>query len=417
MRNRRNALYFSISACLIAGLLTGRAFFFNLAYLLGAMILVSMLWAWFSIRWIGITRRTSSSRSQIGRRFDEMFLVQNRAVLPKLWLEIHDDSDLPAHRASHVVPWLTFRASYRWYVETTCQARGEFRLGSLSIISGDPFGLFLLRRNLAATSRLVVYPLTVPIVKFAIPSGALTGGEHQRQRAHFITTNAVGVREYVTGDSFNRIHWPTTARRNQLMVKEFEIEPKVDVWLFVDFSASSLAEFPGLRRANGTGAVLHSGTTLPPSSEEYAVTIAASLAQFFIESDRAVGFAAYTPNREVLQPEHGARQSLRVMEILALARSVAQRSLAEMLALETPYISRGATLVLITASSDPAWIAEAQLIARKGIRPVCVLLEPQSFGGPAPVDDVRTMLRLANIPTFIIRCGDDLTAVLAQTPI
>ncbi|MBL8134955.1 MAG: DUF58 domain-containing protein [Anaerolineae bacterium] len=401
----------------MAGLLTGRAFFFNLAYLLGALLLVSLVSAWLSIRWIGITRRTSSARSQIGRRFDEMFLVQNRGIFPKLWLEVVDDSTLPGHRASHVVPWLNFHASYRWYVETICQVRGEFRLGSLSVGSGDPFGLFLLRRSLAATSRLIVYPAMVPVVKLTIPAGVLTGGEHQRQRAHVITTNAVGVREYVVGDSLNRIHWPTTARKNQLMVKEFEIEPKVDVWLFVDFSAASLVEFPGLRRANGTGAVIHASGAFPPSSEEYAVTIAASLAQYFIDGDRSLGFAAYTPNREVLQPERGSRQMLRILEILAVARSNSQRSLAEMITLETPFIERGATLLVITSSLDPAWITEAQITARKGIRPVCVLLDPQSFGGGVPTDDVRTMLRLANIPTFLIRCGDDLTAALAQTPI
>lgn len=417
MPNRRNAVYFFLSLCLVAGLLTGRAFFFNLAYLLGGLLLASLIWAWLSVRWIVINRKTGSTRTQVRRKLEEMFIVQNRGLLPKLWLEVRDESTLPGHRAGHVVPWLTTRASYRWYVETVCQVRGEFRLGPLTVATGDPFGLYLFSRKLGATTRLIVYPETVPVVKFELPFGNLSGGESQRRRAHFVTTNAVGVREYVTGDSFNRIHWPTSARRDQLMVKEFEIEPKVDVWLFVDYSASGLVEVPGLRRAGGTGAVIPLDGAIPPSSEEYATVISASLAQHFIDSEQALGFAAYAPNREVLQPERGMRQFLRIMEILAVARSTSLRSLAEMLALETPYISRGTTLLIVTASVDPAWITEAQIVSRKGIRPVCILLDPQSFGGIRSADQARTMLRLGKIPTFTVRYGEDLTASLAQSPI
>jgi uncharacterized protein (DUF58 family) len=42
------------------------------------------------------------------------------------------------------------------------------------------------------------------------------------------------VRDYAPGDSFNRIHWPSTARTGQLIVKEFELDPMADIWLFLD---------------------------------------------------------------------------------------------------------------------------------------------------------------------------------------
>ncbi len=207
MQNRRNAIYGLLILILLTGLFTGRAFFFNLAYLLGGLLIVSLIWSWTSVRWIAISRKTRARRAQVGRNLDEVFAVSNRAFLPKLWLEIRDESDLPGHRASHVVPALGARASYRWYVETPCLVRGEFRLGPMTILSGDPFGLFLSPRKLGATSKVIVYPATVPINKFELPMGMLSGGDAERRRAQFITTNAAGVREYVTGDSFNRIHW------------------------------------------------------------------------------------------------------------------------------------------------------------------------------------------------------------------
>ncbi len=417
MQNRRNAIYGLLIVILLTGLFTGRAFFFNLAYLLGGLLLISLFWSWSAVRWIAISRRTRTRRAQVGRNLDESFVVSNRAFLPKLWLEFRDESNLPGHKASHVVPALGARASYRWYVETPCLVRGEFRLGPMSIISGDPFGLFIAPRKLAATSRVVVYPATVPISRFELPMGVLSGGDAERRRAQFITTNAAGVREYVTGDSFNRIHWASSARKDRLMVKEFEIDPQADIWLFVDFSIASLVEEPTVRRLNGNGAVIPVGTGIPPSTEEYGVIIASSLAQHFVEAERALGFVAYVPHREVYQPERGNRQLLRILETLAVARSQSPYSLMQTLSLETPYLTRGTTLVIITASLDQSWISEAQILARRGIRPMCVLIDPTSFSGLGSVDETRGMLRLGKIPSIVIRRGDDLTAALAQRPL
>ncbi len=417
MQNRRNNLYLLIILCLLAGLFTGRTFLFNLAYVFIGLIILSYGWAWLSVRWLNIGRKTRARRAQVGRNLEETFVVRNRSFLPKLWLEVRDHSDLPGHRASHVVPAMNARSTYRWHVETPCIARGEFRLGPITLTSGDPFGLFLSPRRIDATSRVIVYPATVPINKFELPMGTLSGGEAQRRRSHYVTTNAAGVREYVTGDSFNRIHWRSSARRDQLMVKEFEIDPMVDIWLFADFSAASLVESPGLQRIDGRGAVIPTDSGIPESTEEYCVVIAASLAKFFTEMERALGFAAYTPNREVHQPERGNRQLTRILETLAVARSFSEYTLGQMLTLETPYFTRGTTLVIVTASADTSWVLEAQILGRKGIKTMCVLVDSQSFGGTTPTDNIRGILRVAKIPTIVVNRNDDLTSVLGQRPL
>jgi uncharacterized protein (DUF58 family) len=286
----------------------------------------------------------------------------------------------------------------------------------MSLVSGDPFGLFLSPRRLAASSTVIVYPATVDLVHFELPIGSLSGGEARRRRAHFITTNAAGVRDYAPGDSFNRIHWRSSARKDHLMVKEFEIDPLVDIWLFVDFSADSLME-PMVQRMYGVGPVMVNSPGIPRSTEEYSVVAAASLAKYFIEKlERAVGFVAYTPYREVYQPERGNRQMSRILQVLALARSLSEFSLAQMIALETPYLTRGTTLVLVTSSLDMNWVKEAQVLIRRGIRPVCVLIEPQTFGGSQPSDELKGILHLSKIPVISVSASDDLVAALAQRP-
>ena len=344
--------------------------------------------------------------------------VRASLILPKLWLEINDHSTLSEHKVSQVVPALNPRSIYQWRVETRCQSRGEFRLGPMVLTSGDPFGMFLLKRRIAATSRIIVYPMIVPLAHLELPIGILSGGEAQRRRTHYITTNAAGVRDYVPGDSFNRIHWRSTARKGRLIVKEFEVDPLVDIWLFADFSRQSLVENDTIQRIDGVGPIIPSAKAsgIPRSTEEYIAVAAASLTRYFIGSDRAVGFVAYTPNRVIHQPERGSRQIMRILESLAVARSFSDYSLSQMLSLETPYFTRGTTLIIVTASLDKAWVPEAQILSSRGIRPVCIFVDPHSFGGSQSSDTILGILRLAKIPTIVIKCNDDVSKCLMQRP-
>ncbi|RPJ01568.1 MAG: DUF58 domain-containing protein, partial [Chloroflexi bacterium] len=336
----------------------------------------------------------------------------NRGIFPKLGLEVRDHSTLPHHGASHVAPTLLPRRRYRWEAHTICTRRGEYILGPMTVISGDPFGLFQFPRQIAALSSIIVYPPTVPVHRFAAPIGTLSGGEAVRRRAHFVTTNAAGVRDYQAGDSFNRIHWRSSARKDRLLVKEFELDPLADVWIFLDISRASLVERPQARADAGN--IYAPPPNLPPSTEEYAITIGASLVQYFVNKGRALGFATYGPYREIVQPDRGPRQLTRILEILAVARSESDVSLYQMLELEANYLTRGTTLVIVTASQDENWIASTHILTRRGIRVVCVLIDPRSFGGTvAPTHDVGVMAESAGAFVYSIQQDDDITAALS----
>jgi len=412
MAHRRNAFYFLLIVFLVAGALTQRSFFFHLSYALAALLAGSFLWSWAAVNFLRLGRYTQARRAQVGRTLEETFTVRNTGILPKLWLEVRDHSTLPNHNASHVVPALLPRQRYRWDVRTLCTRRGLYTLGPMTVLSGDPFGLFQFPRKIAAVSSIIVYPPTVPIHRFAAPAGTLSGGEAVRRRTHFITTNAAGVRDYAPGDSFNRIHWPSTARKDRLLVKEFELDPLADVWIMLDLSRESLVERPEAR-ANGAN-IYAPPPNLPPSTEEYGVTIAASLAAYFVEKGRALGFVTYIPHREIVQPDRGARQLTRILEILAVARSTSDLSLKQLISLESSHLGRGTTLVVITATQNDDWTAEFDTLQRRGIRVIPVLIDPVSFGAPGQsVRQISESLENAGATVYTIRQDDDLTAALS----
>ena len=81
MPNRRNAFYALIIFCLLLGFISGRAFLFNLAYALGAVLLGAFIWSWTSVNWLTISRYTLARRAQMGRTLDEYFAVRNTNLL------------------------------------------------------------------------------------------------------------------------------------------------------------------------------------------------------------------------------------------------------------------------------------------------------------------------------------------------
>lgn len=397
---------------------SGRPLAYNLAYLVTAIVLLSYLWARANVTWVQLSRYTRGRRSQVGKLAEEQFEVSNRSILPKLWLEVRDHSTLPGHHASRVLNTLRGRRRQRWIVRTYCQRRGRFQLGPMTLSSGDPLGLFRLERQLPATSTIIVYPATVDIPHFAPSLGYLPGGEAMRRRTHYVTTNVAGVREYAPGDSFNRIHWRSTARTGELMVKEFELDPTADVWLFLDMNDAVHAAAPWISEMDRRGpAVLwkeREDVELVPSTEEYAVTVAASLARHFILRQRAVGLIAHGRRREVIQPDRGERQLNKILETLAVMEATGHIPVSQVVATEGRHLSRNTTLIVITPSGELDWVASLRDLRRRGVQGLAVLLAANTFGAATSWQGAQAELIASGITSYLVRRGDSLAAALSQ---
>jgi uncharacterized protein (DUF58 family) len=326
------------------------------------------------------------------------------------------------HRAGRVVSNLGGKQQQSWRVRTPCYLRGRFSLGPISLASGDPFGLFPLTKHLPEhfMFSVVVYPLAVNLPGFQPPVGELIGGEALRRRTHYVTTNVSGVREYAFGDSFNRIHWPSTARTGRLMVKEFELDPIADVWIFLDMerrvqAGLSYDELP-LPKLPEVHWEQIPKFELPYSTEEYGVCVAASLAKHFLRQDRNLGLITYadTHHREIAQSDRGERQLARIYGMLAVSQANGTIPLTEVLAAETMRLSRNTTVLIVTPSTDLDWVIAARNLSSRGIRVTAIVLDPASFGANYSSLETEIELTASHIPHYVVRFGDDLTEVLAN---
>ena len=203
-----------------------------------------------------------------------------------------------------------------------------------------------------------------------------------------------------------------------MIVKEFELDPMADVWLFLDMDRSVQAELewePVLeRREPALLWTKRPGLELAPSTEEYGVTITASLAKHFIVRNRAVGMVSYAQQREVVPADRGERQLSKILETLAVIKGEGRIPLAQAMAAEGMHLVRGTTIIVITPSTGRDWVSASRHLEQRGLRVVAVLIAPDSFGGPEGMEEVIAELAAGGTPTYIVRQGDDLAEALSQ---
>ncbi len=377
--------------------------------LLGLLV-VAYVWSRLSLRSVSIFRETSTDRAQVGQPVVERIEVRNRGWFPKLWLEVRDYSTLPGHAASRVVH-VRGRSRTQWEVETLCGRRGRYRVGPLMVGSGDPFGLFPRSMRVPGWHELIVYPATVDVSGFPLPRGSISGGRATPQRNPFVTPSVAGIREYTTGDAFNRISWAATARLGKLMIKEFDFDPSADVWLVLDLDRRHH------RPATVEATAALAGREVPgglDSTEEYAVAIAASLAHRCLDEGRSVGLIASGGFHEVIPADRSDRQYIKILEALAVIRADGTRPLAEVLLLEGRRFDRQSGLVVITPSTDEGWAAAMIEIVGRRVPASAIIVEPSTF---APADGsllVVSGLVAAGVPTQLVKYGDEIGSALSS---
>ncbi len=385
-----------LAMCVGFALATGFWLLFRLAYVLIAAVPLCYLWARFNLAGLELTVERMIDRAQVGQTTDERITVRNKSLFPKVWLEIDDPSTLPGHRPGRVVT-LGGRQRRSWRTQTLLTRRGVYNVGPIAVTSGDPFGLFRMTRRYGAQSSIIVYPPFYDLPHFTVPPANLPGEGRFRKRTHYVTPNASGVRDYAAGDSFNRIHWRSTARQGKLMVKVFELDPASDIWIALDLQQSVQA---------GSG---------DESTEEYGVKVAASVARHFLNANRNVGFINFGERLEIVEVERGGQQLTHILEALAVSRAQGDVPIGDLLNVEGKRFGRHTTLVVITPSVDEAWVMSLLQLTQRGVKVAVVLLEASTFGGQSNALMVVSALAAADIWTYLVKRGDNLSSSLSPS--
>ena len=404
---------------LVGVVVTGAAIYSRFLYL--SILLGVGAWIW--TRWAGsglrLNRNARVLRANVGDIFEENFevAIDSRVITP--WMEVLNQSKIPFASGSRLFTFVTSHQKRTYLARTWLTRRGGFPLGPTRISTGDPFGLFSFSKVIAPVQTLVVYPVIFEIQSFLFPPGLLPGGQVIRRKSADVTPHAAGVREYVHGDAMKRIHWPTSVRRNQLMVKEFEQDPQAEIWLYLDSQKVVHFEKPHQIEDVPVESMFFGRRPkfkMPPSTLEYSISIAASLVHYFISQRRAVGYVSAGQAFTVHPAERSERQEARILETLAFVEADGVLSISALVAAQASQLPQGSSVILVTPTVRPDLLHAVDDLQRRHLRPVVVLLNAETFGGERGTDKLIVALHERRVPVCVIACDADLTQALSELP-
>ena len=251
------------AACAV---LLGQRDILRVGLLLVALPLITALIANRSRYLLSCSREITPSRVQAGQSAAVSLRLENPGRVPTGLLLLEDAVPyVLGSRPRFVLDQLRPRWRREMSYAVRSEVRGRFRIGPLTVRLSDPFGFVELTRAFTAQTTLVVTPVVVPLPKMRL-SGDWSGTGDNRPRAFAAAgTEDVTVREYRMGDDLRRIHWASTARTDELMVRREEQPYQSRATVVIDTRAGA-----------------HRGTG-PASSFEYAVSAAASVGAHLAE--------------------------------------------------------------------------------------------------------------------------------------
>lgn len=200
------------------------------------------------------------------------------------------------------------RTQCRWLFRP--EVRGEYPQAPVEIVTSFPFGLWESRRRVAIESTLMVWPRTFAVGPVPLNDAAESIDGSMTRNKVGTTGDSVGVRPYRRGDSPRRIHWTQSARHDRLIVCELQAYSRPIILLLLDVD-------PAIHTLGAEG------------SREWAIRIAASFAQGWLNAGAQVGLAV---GSLLLPPRSGTAHLTKLMDALARI-SDNSVSLAQVLAL------------------------------------------------------------------------------------
>jgi len=379
---------------------TSKEFFYIFFWFLISFVALGL--AWITVEYFGI--RLYLARRVVAKVEEDDILeievvVSNKGLLPIINFVLKDHLTFAVSQEKektilleYLGPGSTLNLKY----SCQCSRRGRYDIGPFSVYIFDPWGLFFFKKTFHLYSELYVYPRTFhipkfpPLIKGAMPwfgieTSHVSGDEHE----------FYGIREYKYGDPIKRIHWLSTARKNKLIVKQFQHQ--------VFYRASIVFN---LDKDKNFGEDKESVV-------EYIIKIAASVAKYFIERDVSVELIAHIGEIAHIPFNKGGEHLEDIFKVLTIAQAESQISMGELLQEFSDYIPSDSTLIVIMLDQDWEFLPAMLALKARNISVIPLVLVASSFLYPSGVHKVMEFPQIKlpegiDFSPIFFSCGDNL---------
>jgi uncharacterized protein (DUF58 family) len=360
--------------------------FFYLLYVLVGLQLLAWLWVRATARAVRWSRSTPTAAFP-DEPIEVTLAVRNQGLLPIPWLMLHENLPAALHNPPSIRQVIGLGAHHEHRLAYTLvgRRRGLYRLGPLTMRTGDVLGLFERPLEAAAADTLVIYPRVLPLAELGLPAALPFGARPAPASLFTDPARPTGARPYAPGDSVRQIDWKNSARSGALQVRRHEPAIARETMIALAFS---LSEYPGRYTYDDL---------------ERAVVAAASLAADLLGRGQPVGLctSGHDPLREspegasaTITPAAGRGHLVEILRLLGRLEHAPEGDVVPILERAAASLGWGSTIVVITYGADATLVRRLVPMRRRGLHVALVLVEGSA--------DELALARSQGIPTYFV---------------
>ncbi|WP_042454725.1 DUF58 domain-containing protein [Neobacillus dielmonensis] len=338
----------------------------------------------YSLKDFEVIRELPKTDYNAGESLKVSVVIKRRRAFPLFYLVMEDNIQDSLKYAQHdkrakalIFPGFKKEISFEYQIEEL--PRGEHLFDSLTLKVGDPLGLFEKEKIYPAKDAIVVYPAFTEMIYRPLENQYDQGLTASRERVQRDTTMAVGVRDYQPGDRYSWINWKATAKRNEIMTKEFEQRQSHDVFVVMD--------------------------CVPDKNFEKIVAFTASLLRAVLKKGAQSGLLTVSKERVSFPIRGGEQQLHQLFYHLAKIEAKSSTSLDRVIETDGLFVQQTVSFMLVTGQLTKTLIEKASFLGQRKGRMTIFLVKGQKEAAAAEERSLISTAKSRGVRVIIVHEG------------
>jgi uncharacterized protein (DUF58 family) len=326
----------------------------------------------YSLNNLEVSRHLSKSEYNAGEQLKVTVTLRRSSSFPLFYLLIADEMDDRLKYSQQqkkaktlLLPGFKKELSYEYVIDNL--PRGEHFFRSFKLRIGDVLGLIEKEKVYPDESKIIVYPAYTELLYRQFENHFDQGMTASRERVQRDSSMAIGVRDYQPGDRFSWINWKASAKRNEIMTKEFEQRQSHDVFVVMD--------------------------CVPDKRFEAVVSFTASLLRAVLKKGAQTGLLTISYERASFPIRGGEQQLQQLFYHLAKIEAKSTSPFEKVLETESLFVHQAVAFLLVTAQISKSLIEKASFLGQRKGKITLFLLKGEK---ESPTPNELSLIALAN---------------------
>ena len=341
--------------------------------------------SFYSLNELEISRHIPKTDYNAGEPLKVIVNVKRSSKFPIFYFLIEDQLNetlmySQQKKKAKIVSFPGFRKEFSYEYIIDELPRGEHIFHSLLVRTGDILGLVEKEKAHKNESKIIVYPAYTELLYRSFETHFDQGMTASRERVQRDTSLAVGVRDYQPGDRFSWINWKASAKRNEIMTKEFEQRQSHDAIVVMD--------------------------CVPNKNFEAIVSFTSTLVRAVLKKGAQIGLLTISHERASFPIKGGESQLQQLFYHLARIEAKSSTSFDKVLEIEGLFGQHIASFLLVTGQLTKPLIEKAGFLGQRKGKVTLFLIKGKA---DATTENERALIALANarnVRVLMVHEGD-----------